>query len=216
MSKKKQKRRNSYKTSVLAFFVLSLFVALHCLVYAIECSAAAKDLDACWETAYSGRCVEFSEFTIMGRNSYTDCYKFKLDNGKVMYETQWNLEKVGFDPERFELLRGEPMDFAYTKLIRPLGRYRALIGIRYQGKDLLSAKTMQKHIWDDANGFYIFASMLLMLSFFALLILHIEPIGRLCKKLKNKRNRKRKQEKKERYYAKQQLNDKKINSSKGD
>ena len=218
MGRKKQKKNVFKMVPIYILSVLSFFASLYCLAFAIECSKAAKDLDAYWETSYSGTCVEFLEFELdFGRGPGTDWYKFELDNGDVMADTVRDLKEAGLEPDHFEQLCGQPMEFAYTKLLRPFNMQHMVLGIRYRGTDLLSPQTTQVNIRQEAGGCYFIFGAFLLLPFLTLIVFLMDPVEKLCKKRTNRRNRKRKQEKKERYYAKQkQLETEKINSSKGD
>ena len=194
--------------------MLLFLLMLHCLLYAAECSYAARNMDTYLERAYYGTCTDFYEFDgAWGRRS-VPCYAFQLNGRKVVSRSVWFLENAGFNADRFEQLVGDPMRFAYTHVPRPFTFRRMLLGIEYQGTELFSTERIADVTKDDARDFYILAAIF---AVFPLTFWSVKLTKRIRIALSKQRKQRKKLERRAHYQAKlAQTSADKINSSKGD
>ena len=217
MSKKKRKRQNFDLVFGHIFMSFIALFALYELVFAGECYFASSNIDAYMEDAYCGSC-ELSEYIMSIGHRHVPYHIFDMDSGKAIGFPQERLNEAGFDPERFERLEGEPMRFVYTKLPRlcSWSSWRVPLAIEYNGENLLPREGMAKLLREEARNSLELAGVIMIIPLFYLSFFLFGWAFELWLKHISRRNRKRKLEKKKQFYAKQELLNEKINSSKGD
>lgn len=206
-AKRKKRKRRFLKPKECVLLLLFFAVFLYSLIYAIDCSISAGDMDACLADAYEGRCVEISQVELYGRHGTTLWLFLKLDNGVRVGAALKRLEKAGLDVDELERLRGETMRFSYTTVIGPWPFAHYPIDISYQGRHLTSTEVMAENLRSDASGWYFIAGLNLFLILLFSPLFLMDAIGKFFRERKHQKNRRRKAEKKQAWLEKQKQNE---------
>ena len=197
---------------LLLFFT----VFLYSLIYAVDCSLSAGDLDACLADAYEGRCVEISQVELYGKHGGGTRWLFlELENGAHVGAPLEELEKAGLEVDELERLRGETMKFSYTTILRAGSFAHYPIDISYQGRHLTATEVMVKNLRSDAFGWYVIAGLNLFIILIFSPLCFAEWIEKFLRERKHQKNRRRKAEKKRAWLEKQEQNEQ-LPNSKGD